>query len=207
MEDCEFYISKENNTFSLRKERSNYFLSISFENKDYNERIGIKISEKKLFEDLLFDYIDELTCAKTVRNFQDYNSQQKIREKENYEEWKVTYQDKRKKDNKKTLVSLLVALVMFSVIIISGYYLFSGEYKFIGQKTKHIKAKIVNVSVVPVSGGYMQNINYEYIYDNNIFHGIKQIGRSIGVKEKGDYIKIKISIIKPRRHIVVAYYD
>tara|TARA_R110002051_G_C8427583_1_gene452925 strand:- start:2 stop:406 length:405 start_codon:yes stop_codon:yes gene_type:complete len=128
-------------------------------------------------------------------------------EKEKFEKWKVKYQKKKEKEKFNFLKPIIITALIISIIGISFYYWNSEEYKFIFDKTKIVKAEIIETKMVHIGKGYYhQMLIFEYEYNNQKFKGEKTIGKRVGLKKIGDILQLKISIENPERNKVLRYY-
>ncbi|MEN8187401.1 MAG: hypothetical protein ABFR05_09755 [Bacteroidota bacterium] len=122
-------------------------------------------------------------------------------EKEKFEKWKAEYEIQQEKERYKFLKPIIVTFLLSGVLAIMGYYLYTGEYRFIGQKTIIIEAEIIETNMFHMGKGYyLHNLKYEYEFQNEKFQDYKKMGKKYGRMEKGDLIKIKISTKHPERN-------
>lgn len=203
----ELSISKESNSIHIFKNEKIYHLNLIEFQENSQERIGIRIDNLETLNKFIDTYINELDCRVTKNSIEEYHSLEKKREKEKFDNWKVKYQKKRKKEKYNSLKPIFATLLIITLLGVSFYYWSSEEYKFIFSKTNFIKAEIVETKMVHAgSGYYYQKLTYQYEFNNKKFKGEKTIGRSVGVRDIGDFIKLKISIKNPERNKVVGYY-
>ena len=85
------------------------------------------------------------------------------------------------------LKPIAITLVIFGMVFTIGYYIFSEEYKFIGQETKIVHAEITDSYFVPRLGGYSLRIIYEYEFQDQKYKGNKRLGKSDGIYYKRKY--------------------
>ena len=128
-------------------------------------------------------------------------------EKENYKKWKVEYDQRRKRERFDFLKPITIALTIVTIVILVGYYTFTGEYKFIGQKTDFVKAEIIDTEMVHFWNHYYhQRIIYTYEFKNKKYKGAWVIDKRIGKRQVGDIVRLKISVNHPEKSKVVGHY-
>ena len=130
------------------------------------------------------------------------------RKKKKYDQWKKSYEIRRKKERYDFLKPLSITFLI--VLIIAGvtYGLYSGEYKFIAQKTETVNGIIYQPERIHLGKGvYAQKIKYTYRFNNKDYFGSKILYISTGEKKKGDSLKLKISKSNPQRNKVLGFYN
>ncbi|WP_405604077.1 hypothetical protein [Polaribacter sp. Asnod1-A03] len=204
----ELSISKEITSLYVYRVEEKYHLNLIEFNDKSQERIGIKIESLETVNSFINNYINELDSKVTKNSIEKYNSQKKKQESEKFNKWKIKYEKKKEKEKFDFLKPIFYTLLVISIAGISFYYWNSEEYKFIFNETKFVKAEIVETKMVHAGKGYYyQKIMFEYKFNNQIFKGDKKIGKRVGRKKKGDFIKLKISTENPERNKVLGYYN
>ena len=127
--------------------------------------------------------------------------------KEDYNNWKKSYliNRKAKKFNRfKTFI--LAVLIVFSITAVL-YYWNTGELQFLGKETDFAKAKLIKVKDYPTTPGYFKQLaTYEFTVENKMYKGEFVVERKIGLREEGEYVKVKYSTANPEQSIFVAVY-
>lgn len=124
-----------------------------------------------------------------------------------YEDWKIKYDQKRKKEKYNFLKPIFFTLLVMSVIAVSFYYWKTDEYKFIFKKTDFVNAKISDTKMVHFGKGYyFQKLIFEYSYNGKSYKGSEEIGKRVGIRKIGDSIKLKITVENPKINKVIGYY-
>lgn len=203
----EFIISKELTSLHVFGNDNNYHLSlIEFDEKS-QESTGIKIKSLEKVNHFIDNYINELDSKVTKNSIEKFSIFKKNEEKENFKKWKVKYEKNKEKERFDFLKPILITFGIVFIFGVSFYYWNSEEYKFIFSKTDFVKAEIIETKMVRAGKGYYyQKLIFEYEFDNKKFNGDKTIGRRVGIKKIGDFIKLKISTQDPDRNKVVGYY-
>ena len=131
----------------------------------------------------------------------------KEEESKKYNEWKINYEKELKKENKlKIRRFILVNLIVISIATLA-YFGFTGELKFIGQKTEFTKARIVNTQMQHLGRGkYLQIVTYEFQYSDKKYSGKFRAGKGIGIQKVGGFVKVKFSISNPNRSLMKGVY-
>ena len=203
----ELSISKEISSLHIHRVEKNYNLSLIEFNEKSQERIGIKIESLETVNSLINNYINELESKVTKNSIEKHNSQKKKQESEKFNNWKIEYEKKKEKEKFDFLKPIFYTFLVISIVGISFYYWNSEEYKFIFNETNLVKAEIVETKMVHAgSGYYYQKISFEYTFNNQKYEGERKIGKRVGRKKIGDFIKLKISIENPERNKILGYY-
>ena len=203
----ELSISKETTTLHIYKIENNYHLSLIKFNEKSQERTGIRIEKLEVVNSFIDNYINELDFKVTKNSIEKYSVLKKEEEKENYKKWKVNYEKRRKKEKFNFLKPIFITLGIVLIFGVSFYYWNSEEYKFIFNTTDFVKAEIIETKMVHAGKGYYyQKIIFEYEFNNKQFKGSKTIGKRVGKRKVGDFIKLKISKENPKKNKVVEYY-
>ena len=126
---------------------------------------------------------------------------------EDYNNWKKSYLISQKsKSFSKLKPFLLATFIVFSIAAVL-YYWNTGELQFLGKETDYAKAKIVNVKVYTTTPGYfMESATYEFKVDNKTYSGKFDVGKKVGLREEGEYVKVKYSTANPEQSIFIAVY-
>ena len=125
-----------------------------------------------------------------------------------FDRWKKSYDIQRGKERYDFLKPLIVTIFLMVIITAISYSIYSGEYKFIAQKTDTVKGVIYQPETTHLGRGvHVQKIKYAYRFNNKDYYGSKVLYRSSGEKKKGDSIKLKISTSNPERHKVIGFYN
>lgn len=125
-----------------------------------------------------------------------------------YDQWKKSYDIRREKERYDFLKPLSLTFFLVAIIAVIFYGLYSGEYKFIAQKTDTVNGVIYQPERTHLGRGvYVQKIKYSYRFNNENYHGSKVLFRSTGVRKKGDSLKLKISTSNPERHKILGFYN
>lgn len=95
-----------------------------------------------------------------------------------------------------------------AIIAVVSYGIYTGEYKFIAQKTGTVNGIIYQPEQTHLGRGvYVQKIKYSYRFNDKDYHGSKILYRSTGVRKKGDSLQLKISKSNPERHKILGFYN
>lgn len=125
-----------------------------------------------------------------------------------YDQWKKSYDIRREKERYDFLKPLSITFFLVVIITLFFYSIYSGEYKFIAQKTGTVNAIIDQPERTHLGRGvHVQKIKYSYRFNNKDYHGSKVLYRSSVVRKKGDSLKLKISESNPERHKVIGFYN
>ena len=125
-----------------------------------------------------------------------------------YNQWKKSYDIRREKERYDFLKPLSITFFLMAMITVIFYYIYSGEYKFIAQKTVTVNSVIYQPERTHLGKGvHVQKIKYSYRFNNKDYYGSKVLFRSSGVRKKGDSLKLKISESNPERHKIIGFYN
>lgn len=125
-----------------------------------------------------------------------------------YDRWKKSYDIRREKERYDFLKPLSLTFFLVAIITVISYGVYSGEYKFIAQKTGTVYGIIYQPERTHLGRGvHVQKIKYSYRFNNKDYHGSKVLFRSTGVRKKGDSLKLKISKSNPERHKILGFYN
>ena len=125
-----------------------------------------------------------------------------------YNRWKKKYDMQREKERYNFLRPLSITFFLVAIITLISYGLYSGEYKFIAQKTETINGVIYQPDRTHLGKGvYVQKVKYSYRFNSKEYHGSKILFRSTSEKKKGDSLQLKISKSNPERHKVLGFYN
>jgi len=124
-----------------------------------------------------------------------------------YEEWKKSYLAEKAKEKRQGFKRVMLTVAIMTSLFVSGYYLYSGEWKFIGQRTDFARATIVSTYMHHIGKGYyMQTVVYEFQHEGIKYSGTFEAGKRVGKRKVGETIKVKYSLMNPNRSLYVAVY-
>ncbi len=124
-----------------------------------------------------------------------------------YNNWKESYLINQKRKNFRSVKIFLLATFIVVSIAFVLYYWNTGELQFLGKETAIAKAKIVELKDFPTTPGYFKQLaTFEFKVDNKTYRGKFVVERKIGLREEGEYVKVKYSTANPEQSIFVAVY-
>lgn len=130
--------------------------------------------------------------------FSSFDTSETLKKKSgDYELWKVRYEAKRKTEKINSIMAVFVALALTIFACSIGYLMYNDELKFIGHHTDHTIARVVEIKLRPVSGGYYQQVTYEFDYQGKTFKGYYKGTKFTGRQEIGDRVKVKFATGDP----------
>jgi hypothetical protein len=75
--------------------------------------------------------------------------------------------------------------------------LFTGELKFIGHDVDYTTATVTDIKWRPIPGGYIQNVTYEFTFQQKQYKGYFEGTKLTGMHFVNDLIKIKFATDDP----------
>jgi len=134
------------------------------------------------------------------------SAKSKMPEKD-YNNWKESYLINRKRKNFRSVKIFLLAIFIVVSITAVLYYWNTGELQFLGKETAFAKAKIIEVKDFPTTPGYFKQLaTFEFKVDTKTYRGEFVVERKIGLREEGEYVKVKYLTANPEQSIFVAVY-
>lgn len=205
--DFEIVLAKDHCALNLFNSAHERYLYYSTDDMDY-EKLRFELNEKSKILGIFKQYILQSDLSKTESFFIEHDKRSKIEAKRKFEQWKINYDERKKKerfDFLKPIAITALIIVIFSGII---YGIYTEEYKFIFQKTDHVNAVIYQTGSSHLGKGvYVQRINFTYTFDNIEYKDSELLFRNETVRKKGDSLLLKISKAHPNRHKIIGFYN
>ena len=110
---------------------------------------------------------------------------------------RIQFEAQSKSEKRYHLISLVGAVLFFSLIAIILYLWYKDELKFIGHETDYTTANVIETSPRAVRGGYIQIVIFRYEIDGKAYEGYFNGSKITGKHEVGDLIKIKYATDEP----------
>lgn len=183
-------ISKNNNTLEY------------FNNKKQNfDKLSIQSIDQSKF--YIKRFINEKNKTETLSFFEKLKEDNQIDEKAKYEQWKLKSKETFKVEKRKDILKNTLIVASTVLVFFLGRYLYSGEYKFLGQDTIKTSAKIHKIGWFHWGKNYYYQVVYfNYKVNNKTFSNKSKIGnltqKGNETKKVGDYVVLKISKTKPK---------
>ncbi|WP_299674512.1 hypothetical protein [uncultured Tenacibaculum sp.] len=156
-----------------------------------------------------YGYLDnflEKNLNDTDEFFENNKAKKETLSKENYQKWKLKYNLEQKNERKKKWKNALIVIALSPLFIYIINLIYTGEYKFIGQKTQIVKAHIYKINWAHAGPGrYYQRLYYKYSCNNKSYNDITTINKFVGERKVGDSIVLKISESNPMRYVIKDY--
>ena len=176
------------------------------DNIDFSPLIYSK-NKKKLVLEIFKEFIKEDSSKKTEKRFLDVKNKKKALETKRFNEWKIGFEEKRRKERFEFLKPLFITVFILVFVSYFGHLFYTGDYKFIGQETTSVNGIIVQNGKTHLGRGvYAQKIKYNYQFNNENFESSKVFFINVGERKKGDSIKLKISVTNPERNKILEFY-
>lgn len=164
-------------------------------------------NKKELVLEIYKEFIKEENSKKTEKWFLDVKNKKKALETKRFNEWKIGFEEKKRKERFDFLKPLFITVLILVFISYFGYLLFTGDYKFIGQETTNLNGIIFQTGDTHLGRGvYVQKIKYRYQFNNENFESSKVLYWNDVERKKGDSIKLKISVPNPERNKILEFY-
>lgn len=176
------------------------------DNIDFSPLIYSK-NKKKLVLEIFKEFIKKDSSKKTEKRFLDFKNKKKALETKRFNEWKIGFEEKRRKERFEFLKPLFITVFILVFVSYFGHLFYTGDYKFIGQETTSVNGIIVQNGKTHLGRGvYAQKIKYNYQFNNENFESSKVFFINVGERKKGDSIKLKISVTNPERNKILEFY-
>ncbi len=203
----ELILVKNGNSINIINEANEYVIyftkgdSIDFPSLSYPK------NKKGLVLEIFKEFIKEEKSNKTEKRFIDFKNKKKALETKRFNEWKIGYEEKRRKERFNLLKPAFITIFLLLFIFYVGHLFFTENYKFIGQKTAIINGFVFQSGKTHLGRGvYRQKIKYNYTFEGKHFESSKILFKNLGYKKKGDSIQLKISVSNPERNKVLGFY-
>ena len=162
------------------------------------------LNSEKQINDVLIAYFKEDNAFKEKYPFTGENDTPGEKALKAWRKQFLNSQKQEKEANIKRSLGTIFTLVFISSI---AYYWYIGELQFFGQATELTKAEIVNTKMHHIGNGYsMQTVKYQFEYKEILYTGTFEAGKSIGKRKVGEFVKVKFSVVNPKRSKVEGVY-
>ena len=164
------------NLFNSNRERYLYYSTDNI--LDY-EKLSFELNQKSKILEILKQYILQSDSNQTESFFIEHDKHSKLEAKRKFEQWKINYDKRKKKERFDFLKPIGITAILF--VISSGiiYGIYSEEYKFVFQKTENVNAVIYKTGWSHLGKGYhVQKIEFSYKFDNTEYNDSKILFRN-----------------------------
>ena len=121
--------------------------------------------------------------------------------------WEEEFARRQKEEKKTNVKHSAVALVVVILISLVSYSWYVDELQFFGQKTEFVKAEVIDTKMHHIGNGYYkQVVTYQFTHKEKVYTSSFKIGKSIGRRTVGEFLKIKFSVVNPKRSKIVGFY-
>ncbi len=189
-------------TIVLKK--NNDKLLIEYLNNNQVTFSEFEISSVSSFYGYLDNFLEKNLDHDNEIFFQKKNEKEKAKEK--YKIWKQKYIIEQGIERKKKWIKVLIGIALLPIFIYIVNLIYTGDYKFIGQKTQIVKAHIYKTNwAYASSGGYYQRLYYRFDCNGKSYNDITRINKFVGKRKVGDSIILKVSESDPMRYVIKKY--
>jgi hypothetical protein len=114
-----------------------------------------------------------------------------------YDQWKMNYEAKKKKDKKNHLKAIGIAFIVISFVSYFLYLLYSDNLQFVGHTIEETEAIVIDTEVIRAYRGRKQLVTYQFTFNEEIFRGNFIVLLGSNRLNVDDRVKIKFASDDP----------
>lgn len=121
--------------------------------------------------------------------------------------WYYELKDELAKQKRADFIQLFISFVIAAALLFSIFIFINGELKFLGKETNEAKVEVKETYMRHIGRGkYYQDLEIEFTHDSQLYTVRTSVGKSIGMRQKGQFVKIRYVVNNPQKLKVVGYY-
>lgn len=203
----ELVLVKNEDSINIINEANEYVIYFTKGDRIDFPSLSYPKNKNEIVLDIFKEFIKEENSKKTEKRFLEFKNKKKALETKKFNEWKIGFEEKRRKERFDFLKPLFITVFILVFISYFGHLLFTGDYKFIGHETTNLHGIIFQTGNTHLGRGvYVQNIKYSYQFNNKNFESSKVLYWNDIERKKGDSIKLKISVSNPEKNKILEFY-